>query len=60
MIANAYLDDESLNKLCLELSYLFEEYHCIEVADLDQYFVLDPAARFVKSEEKIKLWQTDC
>ncbi len=59
MIANAYLDDQSLNALCLELSYLFEEYHCIEVADLDQYFVLDPAARFVKSEEKIKLWQTD-
>ena len=59
MIANAYLDDASLNELCLELSYLFDEYHCIDVADLDQYFVLDPAARFVKSEEKIRLWQTD-
>ena len=59
MIANAYLDDESLNALCLELSYLFDEYHCIDVADLDQYFVLDPQARFVKDEEKIRLWQTD-
>ncbi len=59
MIANAYLDDESLNGLCLELSYLFDEYHCIVVSDLDQYFVLDPQARFVKSEEKIRLWQTD-
>ena len=59
MIANAYLDDEDLNALCLELSYLFDEYHCIDVADLDQYFVLDPQARFVKDEEKIRLWQTD-
>ena len=59
MIANAYLDNASLNELCLELSYLFEEYHCIDVADLDQYFVLDPKARFVKDENKIRLWQTD-
>ncbi len=59
MIANAYLDDASLNSLCLELSYLFDEYHCIDVADLDQYFVLDPKARFIKDEEKIRLWQTD-
>ncbi|MCR5383100.1 MAG: hypothetical protein K6E72_00445 [Saccharofermentans sp.] len=59
MIANAYLDDASLNKLCLELSYLFDQYHCIDVADLDQYFILDPQARFVKSEDKIRLWQTD-
>ncbi|MBO4578768.1 MAG: hypothetical protein J5715_01315, partial [Clostridiales bacterium] len=59
MIANAYLDDDQLNALCLELSYLFDEYHCIDVADLDQYFVLDPEARFVKDEEKIRLWQTD-
>ena len=29
------------------------------VSDLDQYYVLDPAARFVKDEEKIRLWQTD-
>ena len=59
MIANAYMDDASLNELCLELSYLFDQYHCIDVADLDQYFILDPKARFVKSEEKIRMWQTD-
>ena len=59
MIANANLDDEALNSLCLELSYLFDEYHCIDVASLDQYFILDPKARFVKEEEKIRLWQTD-
>ena len=59
MLANASLDDESLNELCLELSYLFDQYHCITVSELDQYFVLDPKARFVKSEEKIRLWQSD-
>ena len=59
MIANAYMDDASLNELCLELSYLFDQYHCVDVADLDQYFILDPKARFVKSEDKIRLWQTD-
>ena len=59
MIANAYMDDTSLNELCLELSYLFDQYHCISVSDLDQYFVLDPKARFLKSEDKIRLWQTD-
>ena len=59
MLANAYLDDKELNSLCLELSYLFDQYHCMVVSDLDQYYVLDPAARFVKDEEKIRLWQTD-
>ena len=59
MIANAYLDDASLNSLCLELSYLFDQYHCINVSDLDQYFILDPKARFVKEEAKIRKWQTD-
>ncbi len=59
MLANAYLDDKELNALCLELSYLFDEYHCMVLSDLDQYYVLDPAARFVKDEEKIRLWQTD-
>ena len=59
MIANAYLDDASLNALCLELSYLFDEYHCLHVSDLDQYFVLDPKARFLKEESKIRKWQTD-
>ena len=59
MIANAYLDDASLNSLCLELSYLFDQYHCLSVSDLDQYFVLDPKARFLKEEAKIRKWQTD-
>ena len=59
MIANAYLDDTALNSLCLELSYLFDQYHCINISDLDQYFILDPKARFVKEEAKIRKWQTD-
>ena len=58
MIANAYLDDTALNSLCLELSYLFDQYHCINISDLDQYFILDPKARFVKEEAKIRKWQT--
>ena len=59
MLANAYLDDDELNELCLELSYLFDEYYCISISGLDQYFVMDPEPRFLLDEEKIKLWQTD-
>ncbi len=59
MLANANMEEDALNAMCLELSYLFEEYHCIEIADLDQYFVLDPEARFLKEEKKIRLWQSD-
>ncbi len=59
MIANAGLTDTELNALCLELSYLFDEYHCINISSLDQYFVLDPKARFIKEEAKIRKWQSD-
>ena len=59
MLANAYLEDDELNELCLELSYLFDEYYCISVSGLDQYFVMDPEPMFVQDEEKIRLWQSD-
>ena len=59
MLANAYLEDDELNELCLELSYLFDEYYCISVSGLDQYFVMDPEPRFIQEEEKIRLWQSD-
>ncbi|MCR4688596.1 MAG: hypothetical protein K5745_03485 [Saccharofermentans sp.] len=59
MIANAYMDDDELNSLCLELSYLFDEYNCITVCGLDDYFAMDPEPRFLKDEEKIRLWQSD-
>ncbi len=59
MIANAYMDDDDLNALCLELSHLFDDYHCISVCGLDDYFIMDPEPMFLKDEEKIRLWQSD-
>lgn len=58
LIANAYLDDEKLNSLCLELSYLFDEYNCVTESALDDYFSYNPFA-FLKSEEDIRRWQTN-
>ncbi|MCQ2482169.1 MAG: hypothetical protein MJ153_01610 [Clostridia bacterium] len=58
MIANAYLDDDKLNSLALELSYLFDEYNCVSVSDLDDYFAIDPYV-FKKDETEIRRWQTN-
>ncbi|SCW27256.1 penicillin-binding protein 2 [Ruminococcaceae bacterium YRB3002] len=62
-IANAGLDDDTLNAECLELSYLFEEYNCTTVSSLDDYLIVTPGDpskyEFLKEEEDIKLWQTD-
>ena len=58
MLANSGLKDEQLNSMCLELSYLFDEYNCIPVSDLDEYFSVDPY-EFLKSDEDIALWQTN-
>ena len=58
LIANAGLVDDDLNKMCLELSYLFDEYNCISESDLDEYFSIDPF-EFHKEEEDIRLWQTN-
>ncbi len=58
MISNAYLDDASLNSLCLELSYLLDEYNCYSVSALDDYFSIEPY-EFLKSENEIRLWQTN-
>ena len=62
MISNTYLEDHEMNALCLELSYLFDEYYCSPVSSLDDYFVFDKDLgkfTFVKDEEAIRLWQTD-
>ena len=59
MIANAYLNDNELNALCLELSQLFDKYHCITVSELDQYFTMDPDPKFIKEEDKIRTWQSN-
>ncbi len=58
MITNAGLDDDRLNALCLELSYLFDTYNCISIADLDDYFKVQPF-EFLKEEDDIRLWQTN-
>ena len=58
MIANSGLDDDALNSMCLELSYLLDEYNCVPVADLDEYFAVNPYT-FLKSDEEIALWQTN-
>ena len=62
-IANAGLDDATLNSECLELSYLFEDYNCTTVSSLDEYLKVNigetTTYEFLKDEEAIKLWQTD-
>ncbi|MCQ2503623.1 MAG: hypothetical protein MJ103_00100 [Saccharofermentans sp.] len=58
LIANAGLLDDDLNSMCLELSYLFDEYNCISESELDDYFSIDPFT-FHKDEEAIRLWQTN-
>ncbi|MBR6880085.1 MAG: hypothetical protein IKN14_03300 [Clostridiales bacterium] len=58
MIANAGLEDEELNAMLLELSYLLDDYNCVQVAKLDDYFGIDPF-EFRKDEEEIRLWQTN-
>ncbi|MBR1797220.1 MAG: hypothetical protein IJ757_04310 [Clostridiales bacterium] len=58
MIANAYMENDDLNAMCLELSYLFDEYNCVSVSELDEYFTVNPF-QFLKDEEDIRLWQTD-
>ena len=58
MLANSGLDDEKLNRMCLELSYLFDEYNCVPVAGLDDYFAINPY-KFLKKDEEIALWQTN-
>ena len=58
MLSNSGMKEQDLNSMCLELSYLFDEYNCVPVADLDDYFSIDPY-QFLKSEEDIALWQTN-
>ena len=58
LISEAGLEDEELNSMCLELSYLFDEYNCVQISGLDDYFSIDPF-RFNASEEKVRLWQTN-
>lgn len=58
MLANSGLDDDTMNSMLLELSYLFDEYNCVPVASLDDYFSVAPY-EFLKTDEEIALWQTN-
>ena len=58
LISNAFMEDDDLNAMLLELSYLFDDYNCITVSNLDEYFGIDPYT-FFKDEEEIRLWQTN-
>ena len=58
LITNAYMEDADLNAMCLELSYLFDDYNCVTVSGLDEYFAVEPF-EFLKEEEEIRLWQTN-
>ena len=58
LISEAYLEDDDLNEMLLELSYLFDQYNCTTVSGLDDYFSIDPY-QFLADEEKIELWQTN-
>ncbi len=58
LISEAYLEDDDLNEMLLELSYLFDQYNCTTVSGLDDYFSIEPY-QFLADEEKIELWQTN-
>ncbi len=58
MLANSGLADQELNSILLELSYLLDQYNCVPVAELDDYFSVDPY-EFLKTDEEIALWQTN-
>ena len=58
LISDAGMSDEDLNAMCLELSYLFDDYNCISVSGLDDYFKIGPF-EFLQPEDKIRLWQTN-
>ncbi len=56
MIANADMEDDKLNAMLLELSYLFDEYNVAPVDDLSDYLSVDPF-EWKKSEDEITAWQ---
>ncbi len=56
LIANAGLDDEHLNAMLLELSYLFDQYNVVPVYDLADYLSVDPYT-FLQDDDKITSWQ---
>jgi len=56
LIADAQMKDEDLNAMLLDLSYLFDMYNVVPVADLSDYLSVDPYA-FNKEPDDITFWQ---
>lgn len=49
-------DDAKLNAMLLDLSYLFDQYNVVPVADLTNYLTIDPYT-FQKTPDDITAWQ---
>jgi penicillin-binding protein 2 len=56
MIADAGMSDEDFNAMLLDLSYLFDKYNVVPVADLPDYLTIEPYA-FQKTADEITAWQ---
>jgi len=56
MIASAGMTDPELNTMILDLSYLFDKYNVVPVADLPDYLTIDPYT-FQKPADEITAWQ---
>ena len=59
MISNAYMENADLNAMCLELSYLFDQYNCISESELDEYFAVNPFQFLQASAELHRISVTD-
>lgn len=57
LLANAEMEEQELNKMLLELSYLFDQYNATTVSGLTDYFSVEPFA-FLKTDEQVAIWQT--
>jgi len=58
MIADADMDAAELNAMLLDLSYLFDSYNVVPVADLSDYLTIEPYA-FKKETDDITAWQVN-
>lgn len=57
LLSDAGMEEQELNEMLLELSYLFDQYNATPVSGLMDYFSVDPVA-FLKSEEEVTIWQS--
>ena len=57
LLANADMEEDKLNEMLLELSYMFDQYNATTVSGITDYFTAEPFA-FLKTDEQIAMWQT--